>query len=130
MERRELGTSGLEVSAMAAMDIALTPADVALLDEAFPIGDRCRGARPARQHAPARARAGALNPEEIAPDVVRTFRSAQHGRPEGLHYCDFFRLNYLRITAEDAEIAEKRFALRALRPPRLNVISSRSRTSR
>ena len=28
--------------------------------------------------------------EEIAPDVVRTFRSARHGRPEGLHYSDFF----------------------------------------
>jgi hypothetical protein len=24
--------------------------------------------------------------QEIAPDVVRTFRSARHGRPEGLHY--------------------------------------------
>src|SRR5688500_1209070 len=28
--------------------------------------------------------------EEIAPDVVRTFRSARHGRPTGLHYSDFF----------------------------------------
>jgi hypothetical protein len=28
--------------------------------------------------------------EEIAPDVVWTFRSARHGRPEGLHYSDFF----------------------------------------
>ncbi len=28
--------------------------------------------------------------EEIAPHVVRTFRSARHGRPEGLHYSDFF----------------------------------------
>ena len=26
--------------------------------------------------------------EEIASDVVRTFRSARHGRPEGLHYSD------------------------------------------
>ena len=26
----------------------------------------------------------------MAPDVVRTFRSARHGRPEGLHYSDFF----------------------------------------
>jgi hypothetical protein len=28
--------------------------------------------------------------EEIAPDVVRTFRSARHGGPKGLHYSDFF----------------------------------------
>jgi len=29
--------------------------------------------------------------EEIASDVVRTFRSARDGRPEGLHYSDVFR---------------------------------------
>src|SRR5438874_13775208 len=28
--------------------------------------------------------------EKIACDVVQTFRSARHGRPEGLHYSDFF----------------------------------------
>ena len=28
--------------------------------------------------------------EKIASDVVQTFRSARHGRPEGLHYSDFF----------------------------------------
>ena len=28
--------------------------------------------------------------EDIAPDVVRTFKSAVSGRPEGLHYSDFF----------------------------------------
>src|SRR5438046_134016 len=28
--------------------------------------------------------------EKIASDVVRTFRSARHGRPKGLHYSDFF----------------------------------------
>src|SRR5205814_10473261 len=27
---------------------------------------------------------------KIATDVVQTFRSARHGRPEGLHYSDFF----------------------------------------
>src|SRR5207247_5755190 len=28
--------------------------------------------------------------ETIASHVVQTFRSARHGRPEGLHYDDFF----------------------------------------
>ena len=49
MERRELGTSGLEVSVeenIAAVDIALTPANVALLDEAFPIGTAARARCP------------------------------------------------------------------------------------
>ena len=33
--------------------------------------------------------APALRACEVVPDVVQTFRSARHGRPEGLHYDDF-----------------------------------------
>ena len=42
------------------------------------------------ESAASRQRSAVRACEEIAPDVVRTFRSARRSRPEGLHYSDFF----------------------------------------
>jgi metallo-beta-lactamase class B len=42
-----------------------------------------------------------------APHVVRTFRSARHGRPEGLHYSDFHadikRMTGAKVMVMDAD---------------------------
>jgi homoserine dehydrogenase len=93
-----------------------------------------------RRHGQAYAAAG-WRPEEIASDVVRTFRSARHGRPEGLHDGDFFRasqrghyvasttLDFLRTALTKSRAAARQRRLVVIETTTLDIARGEPATS-